>query len=166
MSDVVVTCPKWFWWDWIAEGDAAGEPWTGEEWAFHLGGRPPKITAGERVYIVCRDLLRGYAPLVRLKIDHDGGGYSLIRRGGAVAVTIPQAIGGFRGFRYRWWDYAIERLLAMTGRPDLVQSCGDCDGYATLKCSECGQPYCRQCLDGDLICAACALCMPDPETGE
>lgn len=109
MSDVVVTCPKWFWEEWIAEGDAAGDPPTGEEWDFHLGGRPPKISPGERVYIVCRGRLRGYAPLVRLLVDQDGRGYSLIRAAGAVAVTIPQPIKGFRGFQYRWWDYAIEQ---------------------------------------------------------
>lgn len=71
MSDVVVTCPQRFWEEWIAEGDAAGEPWSGEEWEFYLGGRPPEIVPGERVYIVCRRQLRGYAPLVRIKqLEH------------------------------------------------------------------------------------------------
>lgn len=28
----VGTCPKDFWEEWIAEGDAAGDPETGEEW--------------------------------------------------------------------------------------------------------------------------------------
>jgi len=32
MTDLVVTVPKDFWPDWIAEGDAVGEPETGTEW--------------------------------------------------------------------------------------------------------------------------------------
>jgi hypothetical protein len=52
--------------------------------------------------------LRGFAPLVR--IQHEGGRrYSLVRAGGAVAVTIAERIPGFRGFRYRWWDRSLER---------------------------------------------------------
>lgn len=44
MGDVVVTVPKSFGLDtWIAEGDAAGEPWSGEEWHFYLGGSSPDI---------------------------------------------------------------------------------------------------------------------------
>ena len=102
MSDVVVTVPKWFWSDWIAEGDAAGDPPTGEEWIFYLHGLP-NIKPGERVYIVAHGKLRGYSPLVRL----DARG--LIRGAGAVAVTIDEPIKGFQGFRYRWWDRALEK---------------------------------------------------------
>lgn len=115
MADVVVTVPKDFWPEWIAEGDAAGDPPTGEAWDFGLGGRPPQIGPGERVYIVCRGRLRGYAPLVELRVfTSEIGprarthGFSLIRRGDAVAVTIADTIPGFRGFRYRWWDRAQE----------------------------------------------------------
>jgi len=32
-----------------------------------------------------------------------------VRGGGAVAVTIDKPIVGFRGFRYRDWEYADER---------------------------------------------------------
>jgi hypothetical protein len=115
----VVTVPKTFRYAgkrglvaWIAEGDAAGDEPTGDEYVFYLGGGKPDISPGERVYIVCEGRLRGYAPLSSL------GGWdarsrragSLIRAGGAVAVTIerapgiPQFIQGFRGFRYRWWE--------------------------------------------------------------
>ena len=73
MPDVVVTVPKNFEYAglvgieaWIREGDAAGDPWSGEEWHFYLGGPRPKIEPGERVYIVCNGKLRGYAPLVRM----------------------------------------------------------------------------------------------------
>lgn len=109
MSDVVVTVPKSFGLaEWIAEGDAAGEPWSGEEWDFLLGGTPPHIQGGERVYVVYNGRLRGFAPLVR--IMHEGARrYSLVRAGGAVAVTILEHIPGFRGFRYRWWDRSLER---------------------------------------------------------
>ena len=108
MSDVVVTVPKSFGLDrWIAEGDAAGEPWTGEEWAFYLGGAVPRIEPGERVYVVFGGKLRGYSPLIRVvRRDH---GCALVRGGGAVAVTIDMPIIGFRGFRYRSWDRTDER---------------------------------------------------------
>lgn len=106
MSDLVVTVPKWFWPDWIAEGDAAGEPATGEEWGFYGGGPWPPIQPGERVYIVAHGLLRGFAPLTR--IGDDGDRWVLCREGGAVAVTIPETIQGFRGWRRRWWDRGIE----------------------------------------------------------
>lgn len=120
MSDVVVTVPKSFGLDaWIAEGDAAGEEWSGEEWHFYLGGYPPKIEKGERVYVVYNGKLRGYAPLVRveenmvryverLEPSPSSRGYALVRHNDAVAVTIPEYIQGFRGFRYRWWNRAIE----------------------------------------------------------
>jgi len=106
--DVVVTVPKSFGLDrWIKEGDAAGEPESGEEWGFFLGGSAPKdINPGERVYIVYDGKLRGYAPLVR--VQRTEGGYALVRKGGAVAVTIARPTPGFRGLRYRWWDRSEE----------------------------------------------------------
>lgn len=123
MSDVVVTVPKNFeffdpkarrWLKglegWIAEGDAVGEPESGIEWSFTLWGYPPRIGPGERVYVVHNGKLRGYAPLVRIdRFPEDGRAYDLIRKGGAVAVTVDEFIQGFRGFRYRWWKYEDER---------------------------------------------------------
>lgn len=55
---------------------------------------------------VCEDRLRGYAPLVGLKWNGSRG--SFIRGGGAVAVTLPDKVRGFQGWRYRWWDYKEE----------------------------------------------------------
>lgn len=108
MSDVVVTVPKSFGLDtWIEEGDAAGEPWSGEEWHFYLGGSPPRMQTGERVYVVYNGKLRGYAPLVR--IERYERSYALVRHGGAVAVTIDRPIPGFRGFRYVDWDRSEEK---------------------------------------------------------
>lgn len=111
--DVVVTVPKGLWIEWISEGDAVGDPPSGEEWVFWCGWRAPKIELGERVYIVSHNRLRGYAPLVSLIRDDDRrfvrGRIGLIRHGGAVAVTIPQRICGFQGWRYRWWDEKDER---------------------------------------------------------
>jgi hypothetical protein len=104
MADVVVTVPKSFGLQkWIEEGDAAGAEWSGEEWYFFLGGYPPKIEPGERVYVVCNNWLRGYAPLVRVEITGLNR-YALVRHGGAEAVTLREPIQGFRGFRYRWWE--------------------------------------------------------------
>jgi hypothetical protein len=119
MTDVVVTVPKWFWPDWIVEGDAAGEPETGEVWHFRLYGTPPKIEVGERVYVVAHGKLRGYAPLTGIwKDPDDRRRFALERKGGAVAVTLPCCPGdpcgdplpirGFRGWRYRWWPYEAE----------------------------------------------------------
>lgn len=121
MPDVVVTVPKNFeYYDpkqkrdlrgiegWIAEGDAAGEPWSSEEWYFTLGGYPPRISKGERVYIVHNGKLRGYAPLIRVERMPDYG-YALVRGGDAIAVTIDEPIPGFRGYRYRWWEREQER---------------------------------------------------------
>ncbi len=108
MADVVVTVPKARWSEWVAEGDLPGESWSGLEYDFSLGGRfIPEIEAGDRVYIVAHGRLRGYAPLVRLSCYGDGE-WALTRASGAVAVTIPEAIRGFQGFRYRWWQRAIE----------------------------------------------------------
>jgi hypothetical protein len=114
MSDVVVTVPKTFQYGgfrglkaWCAEGDCAGEAQdSGELWDYSTWGVRPDIRPGERVYIVCEDRLRGYAPLVELDFieRRPGQGYVvLLRKGGAVAVTIPDRITGFRGWRYRWW---------------------------------------------------------------
>lgn len=123
MSDVVVTVPIYGWADWLAEGDCAGEPATGREYIFSVGGRP-SIESGERVYIVAHGRLRGYAPLVRLEERQFSGSHKgcvLVRGGGAVAVTIARGIRGFRGFRYRWWDRTEEqRFPDWKGRDALV----------------------------------------------
>lgn len=107
MTDVVVTVPKSFGLaEWITEGDAAGDAWSGEEWHFYLGGPVPKMTKGDRVYVVFNGKLRGYAPLER--IERDGFRFALVRHGGAVAVTIDEYVRGFRGWRYRWWEVVSE----------------------------------------------------------
>ncbi len=90
-----------------AEGDAVGEPPTGTEWAFWLGGGKPQIEVGERVYVVSHGRLRGYAPLTRLMRTERGWG--LCREAGAVAVTIVGDCPGFRGYRKRWWPREVER---------------------------------------------------------
>ena len=110
MPDIVVTVPRSLGLArWIAEGQLPGEEWNGLEYHFYLGGYPPDIKPGERVYVVYNNRLRGYAPLVR--IDSYGRSYGLVRHGGAVAMTIEEEIKGFRGFRYRWWQRAQEILF-------------------------------------------------------
>lgn len=106
MPDVVVTVPKDMWEAWIAEGDAAGSPESGQEWGFYTYGREPVISRGDRVYVVAHGRLRGYAPLTRLA--RRGKQIVFCRKGGAVAVTIPAPIRGFRGWMFRWWDRKIE----------------------------------------------------------
>lgn len=111
MPDICVTVPKDRWEEWISEGDAAGltpAPWGGEhEYFFRVGGIVPLIEPGERVYVVAHGRLRGYAPLVRVEAEY--AGCYLVRRGGAVAVTIDAPIRGFQGFRYRFWKREDER---------------------------------------------------------
>jgi hypothetical protein len=107
MSDLVVTVPQGRWKEWIAEGDLPDQAWDGTyEYSFYVS-QAPDIRPGERVYIAALGKLRGYAPLVRVDRTPNGG-YALVRRGGAVAVTIPKPIRGFRGCRARWWDRAAE----------------------------------------------------------
>lgn len=117
MSDIVVTVPKTFRHvaapdakglaAWCAEGDCAGAEWSGELWGFTVAGPRPDIRKGDRVYIVCEDLLRGYAPLVDL-VQLGDRYWELVRGGGAVGVTLPQKVVGFRGWRRRWWEREAE----------------------------------------------------------
>lgn len=100
-GDLVVTVPKTLWVEWMAEGDAVGEPETGEEWAYWVGTRP-SIQKGDRLYVVAWGRLRGYAPVTRV-VERDGR-FAICRRGGAVACTVPAPIPGFRGYRRRWWQ--------------------------------------------------------------
>lgn len=111
MGDVVVTVPKGLWAEWIAEGDLPGSPpgeWESHFWVW--GGRLPLMAPGDRVYVVAHGLLRGFAPLRRIEriceLRPDVG--CLVRNGDAEAVTIPDPIRGFQGWRYRWWDRAAE----------------------------------------------------------
>ena len=108
--DVVVTVPKGLWAEWIAEGDLPGEEAQYDS-HFWLSQRFPRIAPGERVYVVAHGRLRGYAPLVAVEnycqLRPSVG--CLLRRGGAVAVTIEEPIRGFQGFRYRWWNRDAER---------------------------------------------------------
>ena len=92
---------------WIAEGDPAGAPWSGTFWTFFVGGAKPPVEPGDRIYVVCQGRLRGYAPLVCLE-RFGPQRWGLIRGGGAVAVTLPEAIEGFRGWRRRWWPREAE----------------------------------------------------------
>lgn len=115
MSDVVVTVPRKFAYGgvwgieaWVKEGDPAGSVETGAEY-FYSVPRKPRINPGDRVYIIFNNRLRGYSPLVRLQQRKwEDWKWDLVRAGNAVAVTIPEKIRGFQGFRYRWWHRKIE----------------------------------------------------------
>ena len=101
--DLVGTCPKHFWRDWVDEGDPAGTPESGEEWGWHTRhSLAAQIRPGERFYVAAWGRLRGYAPVTRVTRDA-GGGWVICRRGGAVACTIAEAVPGFRGLEKRWW---------------------------------------------------------------
>ncbi|MGH6950842.1 MAG: hypothetical protein ACREH4_08215 [Vitreimonas sp.] len=110
MTDLVGTCPMTFWFDWIAEGDAAGDPYSGEEWGWYTQHSLIRaIQPGDRFYVVAHGRVRGYAPVTRVHLSPDGKGGAIGRRGGAVAVTIEDHVPGFRGLRERWWPRDIER---------------------------------------------------------
>lgn len=123
--DVVVTVPKNFRHPaapgkqglaaWLAEGDAPGTEWSGQLWVFSTWGARPSITPGERVYVVCQNRLVGYAPLVKLRVGFEKGSgpIEFIRGGGAVAVTLPREMMGFRGWKYRWWDRSEETPIEL-----------------------------------------------------
>jgi hypothetical protein len=103
MCDLVGTCPKHFWEEWILEGDPAGEPWSGNEWSWCTHhGLATHAKYLDRFYVVAHGKLRGYAPVIRVDLTGDGG-FEIIRKGNAVACTIPEPIPGFRGLRLRWW---------------------------------------------------------------
>jgi hypothetical protein len=144
MSDIVVTVPMNFTYDlapglkglaaWAAEGDKPGDTWSGQEWEFTTWGMKPDIKPGERVYVVCERRLRGYAPLVRVDTgsrrgSNGAGSLTFVRADGAVAVTIPETIVGFRGWRYRWWAREDEvpfpdwLTAAVAPTPAAVQPC-------------------------------------------
>lgn len=107
VSDLVGTCPKDFWLEWVAEGDPAGTEWSGEEWGWYTGHSLIRlIMPGDRFYVVAHGRLRGYAPVTRVHLSSHGG--CICRRGGAVAVTIDEPVPGFRGLRKRWWRREVE----------------------------------------------------------
>ena len=109
MTDLVGTCPKDFWIEWIAEGDAAGLPESGEEWGWWTNHSLIRlIQPGDRFYVVAHGRLRGWAPVTRVHRAPDGQGGAICRRGNAVACTIPEPIPGFRGLRKRWWPRGAE----------------------------------------------------------
>lgn len=109
MPDLVGTCPKGFWLEWIAEGDAAGAPPSGEEWGWWTRDRKAAlIRPGDRFYVVAHGRLRGWAPVTRLHTP-GGGDFAICRRGDAIACTIDAPIPGFQGLRQRWWDRALEQ---------------------------------------------------------
>lgn len=109
MPDLVGTCPKSFWKEWIKEGDAAGDPETGEEWGWYTSAPlASKIIPGDRFYVVAHDKLRGFAIVTDVRVTGDGS-HIICRRGGAVACTIDGRIPGFRGLRQRWWKIEDEK---------------------------------------------------------
>lgn len=105
----VGTCPAWFWPKWLAEGDCAGDPPSGnpdgEAW-FTRSSPARRIRIGDRFYVVARGRLRGYAVVSRVVFENGGW---WIHRKRPVAVTIPERIRGFRGVREAWWPEADER---------------------------------------------------------
>lgn len=109
MVDLVGTCPKDFWLEWIAEGDAAGDLETGEEWGWYTHhSLIRKINPGDRFYVVAHGWLRGWAPVTAIGRNTLGDPVYIGRRGGAVACTIDEVIPGFRGLRERWWAREAE----------------------------------------------------------
>ena len=109
MADLVGTCPKDFFIKWIAEGDAAGDSETGEEYGWYTADSMVlAIKPRDRFYVVAWGRLRGWAPVTRIA-DAGRGNYVICRRGNAVACTVDFKIPGFRGLKKRWWPREDER---------------------------------------------------------
>ena len=112
MPDLVVTVPMRLWQAWLAEGDLAGGSESGTEWGFSVGRPAPPAGPGSRLYIVAWRHLRGYAPVTRIRLG--ARGWVICRKGGAVAVTLPDLSGapariaGFQGWLERWWKHEDE----------------------------------------------------------
>lgn len=116
--DLVGTCPKGFWNEWLTEGDCAGdEPRSGIN-HYSWKTRLPialKMNRGDRFYVVAHGRLRGYAKVLDVVTWRgvENGNvvrwYWIYRGGGAVAVTLPITIKGFQGLRRRWWSRGIEQ---------------------------------------------------------
>lgn len=115
--DLVGTCPKDFWEQWLREGGLPGQtdtgPWT--EWSWYTNhSLALQTNPGDRFYVVAHGKLRGYAPVVKVEAppeDNDDVKYAIIRRLGAVACTVPFSIPGFRGLRPRWWPREQEQTF-------------------------------------------------------
>ncbi len=107
MADLVGTCPKGFWREWLLEGDPAGvkPSYRLYEWQTR-SAMALKARRGDRFYIVAHGRLRGYAIVVEVVQNH--GEFAILRGGGAVAVTLAEPIPGFRGLRRRWWQREAE----------------------------------------------------------
>lgn len=130
MNDVVARVSRANWPAWLAEGDLAGAPWSGREHALVVAGWP-SIDPGERVYVVVRGLVRGWAPLIRAErmLVQDVRRTALIRGGGACASTPmclfpdtcicpvawngphPLHVRARRSFMYRHWRRIDEWLF-------------------------------------------------------
>lgn len=120
--DIVATVPMSRWADWLTEGDLANggaepEPWERlNEYGmtFGPGSSRPAAEPGERLYIVAHGKLRGYSPITAIattfpeRFGGRAGGFAVVRRGEAVAVTISVPVKGFQNWRYRWWDRETE----------------------------------------------------------
>ena len=111
--DLVGTCPKTFWKQWLEEGDCAGETWWGARYLWNTKCiLALKIRLGDRFYIVSHGKLRGYAKVFG-KRDYstcaDGYAFAIVRGGDAVACTIDEPIKGFQGLRKRWWKREDEQ---------------------------------------------------------
>ena len=109
--DLVATCPKGFWKEWMAEGDCAGDTSTQDTaYAWQTRHRlAEKIREGDRFYVVAHGKLRGYAVVCEVVSPHSDELIYIYRDGGAVAVTLPITIKGFQGLRRRWWSRSIEQ---------------------------------------------------------
>lgn len=110
MPDLVVTVPKAQWAIWLQEGDLPGEDAQYQSHFWIPALNLPKAVRGSRVYIVAHGRVRGFAPLVEIERSCrlSPSRACLLREGGAEAVTIPEPVRGFQGWRYRWWERDTE----------------------------------------------------------
>ena len=108
--DLVGTCPKTFWKEWLEEGCCAGDPGYGL-YSWNTRSRlAKKAEPFDRFYVVAHGRLRGYATILCV-LDQTFGisdYFEIVRGSDAVSVTIQEPIPGFQGLRKRWWERDAE----------------------------------------------------------
>lgn len=87
--DLVATCPKGFWSEWLAEGDCAGTAETGEEYGWYTGHSYIRlIEPGDRFYVVAHGRLRGWAPATAVSNGFTHATARLSRKAMAVVILL------------------------------------------------------------------------------
>jgi hypothetical protein len=147
MSDLVMTLRR-DWWQTCIAGQLPSS-----SRGFYVGGRkpparsarrssgeaaPPPVAPGERLYLVAHGRVRGYVPVSG--VARTGRGWTIQRGGPAVAVTIPEAVADFRGWRAAWWAVSDEVPFPDWRTADTSDVLEDAEGASEREEAEASPP--------------------------